>query len=118
MATPKGSGDFASAVDEKLRRRTEHSILQGENSDRAADDRQLDWQFPDERVFGGERKYGLRMDRQIASGSEKIDDHLQTMRDHRRAGTREPLCVKDVPDKPSEPTARWRQNPQFANQLG
>src|SRR5262245_20183745 len=75
---------FSGAVDEELRRRTEHSVVQGENSDRSADDRQFDRQFFDERMPGGEREYGFRVDRKIASGTEKIDDHLQTIGDDRR----------------------------------
>src|SRR5262249_61559639 len=68
-------------------------------------------------MLGREREYRFRVDRKIASGTEKIDDHLQTIGDHRRARTRQSLCAKNVPGKLSEPTARRRQNPQFADQL-
>ena len=36
-------GEFVGAVDDELRRRAEHAVLQGENSDRPADHRQRDW---------------------------------------------------------------------------
>ena len=69
-------------------------------------------------MLGGEREYGLRENRQIAVRSEQIDSHFEGSRDHSGAGIWQFLGVEDISGKQSEPTAQWRQNPQFSDELG
>jgi hypothetical protein len=106
------------AVDKQLRRRAKDPVLQGEDADRPADDRQFDRQFRDERMLGGESEHGLGENRQIAVRSEQIDSHFEGSRDYRSAGIWQFLCVEDISGKRSKPIVRWRQNPRFSDELG
>src|SRR5882724_5227808 len=69
-------------------------------------------------MLGGEIEHGLGEDRQIAIRSKQIDRHFKSSREHRSAGTRQHLSVEDISCKRSETTARWWQNPKFADEFG
>src|SRR5437868_4213123 len=69
-------------------------------------------------MLGREIEHGFGEDRQIAVRSEQIDGHFESSREHGSAGKRQSLSVEDISCKRSEPTARWGQNPQFADEFG
>src|SRR5712671_2494392 len=69
-------------------------------------------------MLNREIEHGLGEDRQIAVRSEQIDGHFESSREYRSAGTRQSMSVEDISCKRSEPTARWRQNPQFTDEFG
>ena len=58
FATAKWSCNLAGTIDEALHHRARRAVLQGEDSDRPAGDRQFDRQFLDERMLDGELQHG------------------------------------------------------------
>src|SRR5262249_2285246 len=68
--------DLARGFDEELRGRIERAIFDRENSNRPADDRQFDRQFPDEWMRGGKREQGFGLDRQIAAKTRPVPRRL------------------------------------------
>ena len=105
------SGSGTGGVDEALHHRAWRAVLQRYDSDWRAGDRQLDRQFPDERMPVGELQLELRKNCEMAAGPQEIGAHFEGGGDHGGARKFKPTGSKSVRDERPERITRWGQRP-------